>query len=127
MFLEAEDLSSSAERFAHRLKLFKRDRRAFPRTRHFFYWLVHNLIAHPLLGLFPSKLTVRFHSVTSNWLNHRSGWNRIDPEPPRPTKWGWWLLHNIVAHFAIGLFPFATFPFRLHDWTAEKMDVPGWV
>lgn len=41
-------------------------------------------------------------------------------------RWGafqhytWWLVHNVVAHPLIGLFPFKPL-FRLHDWTSHRM------
>jgi hypothetical protein len=31
-----------------------------------------------------------------------------------------WLLHNNVAHFAMGLYPCAV-TFAFHDWTSRKM------
>lgn len=34
---------------------------------------------------------------------------------------GWWLLHNCVAHMAIGLVPVKT-TFRFHDWTSRKLN-----
>lgn len=34
--------------------------------------------------------------------------------------YGWWLLHNIVAHVCLGLLPFGPF-FRFHDWTSTKL------
>ena len=40
------------------------------------------------------------------------------------TPWGshmfWWLVHNNVAHFLIGVLPFKPF-FKFHDWTSRKM------
>lgn len=137
MFAEAEDYSTAGERFDVRLHAFRRRCRVrhlrFPALRHHFWWVLHNVIVHPLIGLFPSKLAVRAHTVTSDGLNLRRG--SKDPMPPYvpryPFAYGlqcrfWWLVHNLVAHVLIGLLPFGP-AFRFHDWTAERMHVVGWV
>ncbi len=32
---------------------------------HYGWWIIHNLIAHPLIGLFPNKQCFDFHDYTS--------------------------------------------------------------
>ncbi len=137
-FLKDDEPATGAEqRFHARIPLFVKDGRPNPRLRHHTHWLIHNCIVHPLLGVIPNQRTAELHSLSSNWLNHRAGdWKQrlrggayqtFSPIPQIPEgKRGWWLLHNVVAHMAIGLCP--TKPaFDLHDWSAEKMDVPGWL
>lgn len=36
---------------------------------------------------------------------------------------GWWLVHNLVAHPLIGVAPVSP-TFRFHDWTSHKMQPP---
>lgn len=54
-------------------------------------------------------------------------WTVIDPNKksmPRAQHHFWWLLHNLVAHTAIGLVPIkATFDF--HDWTSRRLNGAG--
>lgn len=38
-------------------------------TQHYFWWFVHNCIAHPMIGLVPIKTTFRFHDYTSDKIN----------------------------------------------------------
>ncbi len=33
--------------------------------KHYVWWLIHNLIAHPLIGVFPIKRWFDFHDYTS--------------------------------------------------------------
>lgn len=40
-----------------------------PRVQHHFWWLLHNLVAHPAIGLVPVKATFDFHDWTSRKLN----------------------------------------------------------
>lgn len=35
----------------------------------------------------------------------------------------WWIIHNCVAHFLIGVCPLRAF-FKFHDWTSHKMTAP---
>lgn len=39
------------------------------RATHHFWWLVHNCIAHPMIGFAPIKSTFRFHDYTSDKIN----------------------------------------------------------
>lgn len=43
--------------------------RNLPKVRHYFWWVVHNLIAHPAIGFAPIKATFDFHDWTSRKLN----------------------------------------------------------
>ena len=36
-----------------------------PWTAHTFWWIIHNVIAHPLIGLIPVNRTFKFHDWTS--------------------------------------------------------------
>ncbi len=119
------DLSSrSAERFAARQARFITRYGRSGSVRHVGAWLVHNCIAHPLLGLKPGATTLRIHDATADWLN-------LAPVPsasphPRIERRRDWVLHNCIAHPLMGIAP-ASALFRLHDTTAEDMRVPGWV
>lgn len=35
-------------------------------------------------------------------------------------RYGWWLVHNLVAHVLIGVAP-VRLAFAFHDWTSRKM------
>ena len=59
---------SSYERFYHRLGRFKTNK-SFPRTRHAFWWLLHNCVAHIAIGLVPVKASFALHDWTSKKLN----------------------------------------------------------
>lgn len=115
----------SAQRYRERIEKFKADGKAFPRVRHYLFWVLHNLVAHPILGLIPNQVTVDFHEVTSKWLNHEEERFLDTPVPVIRDRLGW-LYHNIVAHVAIGLLPCET-TFDIHDTSAKDMNVEGWV
>lgn len=120
-------MDTSEERYQFRRRLFERDGKRFPRLRHWLLWILHNNIVHPILGLFPSERLVRWHKVTSQWLNHRPRYTTVAKwEIPKVNKRLPWLIHNILSHSLIGLFPFG-WAFRWHDSTAEKMGIPDWV
>lgn len=40
-------------------------------ARHVFWWLVHNNVAHPLIGLVPRRFAFKFHDWTSRKLHGR--------------------------------------------------------
>lgn len=70
--LEEKEFSSSNEtgaedRFEKRKEVFKQQEE--PLYKHHFWWLVHNCIAHPLIGFFPCKKTFDFHDWTSIKIN----------------------------------------------------------
>lgn len=90
---------------------------------HLAHWLLHNCVVHPLLGLFPSKATVRFHSWSSMKLNKTLPFEEPMPEIKDRLAW---IRHNVVAHMKIGLWANPE-SFMFHDRTAEEMNVPDWV
>jgi len=122
------------QRYKYRTVLYQTDGRKRPRLRHHFYWLLHNCVAHPILGVFINRHAVEFHELTSKWLNkvrpvsYGRGTHTLDIgySMPKVKKKGAWFLHNCVVHPLIGLLPFAPF-FFLHDWSAKVMNVKGWV
>lgn len=122
--------TGSEQRYRARIPLFTADGKPRPLLRHYTHWFVHNCIVHPLLGVLPNQRTAELHQLSSNWLNRKkASWDfamiqRFPLHVPEEKR-GWWIAHNVVAHMAIGLCP--TRPaFAFHDWTAKKMDVPGW-
>ena len=66
------DLSTSDNRYAHRLAIWKMSGVSFPGLRHHGWWLLHNLVAHPLLGVLTGPWFVWFHDWTSQHLNRRT-------------------------------------------------------
>lgn len=60
----------SADRYEARLARF--DAADEPRRRHHFWWLVHNCVAHPLIGLVPVKAFFDFHDWTARRINEPS-------------------------------------------------------
>ena len=127
--LEKPEAKTSKERYVKRVQRFvddADDEEKYPKLTHHLLWLIHNCIAHPMLGLFPGYYTVQFHNLTSNWLNltySNSLKRTIIPKIPNKGRWIW---HNVVSHMLIGLVP-CKFTFQYHDRTAEKLGVPGWV
>ena len=134
------DGSSPCERrYRHRIVKFIQDGRPLPKVRHLGYWLLHNCVAHPLLGLFPGWKTTQVHELTSLWLNHVQSpeehgkyFKNVptmlrlnNPTPNVKIRWAW-VLHNCMVHPVIGIVP-SRLTFRLHDWTADLMGVPDWV
>ncbi len=120
-----QDLSPrAAERFATRQVRFVRRYGRAGSVRHVGAWLVHNCIAHPLLGLKPGATTLRLHDATADWLNLAPTPSR-SPHPQIGRRRDW-VMHNCIAHPLMGIAPAASL-FRLHDTTAEDMAVPGWV
>lgn len=141
----------SRERYTERLQRFEKDGAPYPKLRHYALWLLHNCVSHPLLAIYPGSMAVEFHDLTSQWLNGETTRDRhLMEEPHRseakrrgmhlPMLHGRWLtvrmpkiqdrkawvVHNALAHIAIGIFP-CTATFSFHDRTADKMKVPGWV
>lgn len=41
---------------------------------------------------------------------------------PYLTNYFWWLIHNIIAHLAIAVFPMFKWSFDFHDWTSKKLN-----
>lgn len=137
MFFEEYSIKSTSEdRFWERIYNFQSAKKSL--FEHNFWWMIHNILAHPLLGLFPCKATVRFHDYTSDKLNLievRKTWKRYRIEEIKNAnssipkvinnKWAW-IQHNCVSHVKIGFWPNEK-TFKEHDQTAEKMNVDGWV
>lgn len=111
------------------------DEKTFPSPwlKHQALWWLHNLVAHPILAFSPTRKAVEIHELTSRWLNlddvpYRGKVLKTDglPNLPEIPNRRAWILHNLVAHVGIGLFP-CKLTFEYHDKTAEEMQVPGWV
>jgi len=65
---EADELGSEG-RFHAREEKFVDKQVPLPRWQHRFWWLVHNCVAHPALGVYPTEKTFQFHDWTSRKLN----------------------------------------------------------
>ncbi len=61
------DETGSEERFEKRVEVFKQEEE--PIYKHHVWWLIHNCIAHPLIGIVPCKATFDFHDWTSIKIN----------------------------------------------------------
>lgn len=59
--------NGSEERYHERLR--KHQDSYGDRQRHLFWWLVHNCLAHPMIGVFPVGFAFRFHDWTSGKIN----------------------------------------------------------
>lgn len=124
---ELTSADDSGTRFEDRLGAFREH--YGPRAGalvHGAWWLAHNCVAHPLLGVAPSAHTVALHDWTSDGLNLRPAGRESRSPLPDVGRRAWWVLHNCVAHPLIGVLPSAL-AFWLHDETAERMEVDGWV
>lgn len=87
-------------------------------------WLVHNCIAHPVLGVAPSALAVKLHDKTADVLNLADAPTASPlPTVERPLSW---LVHNCVAHPLIGLAPRPRW-MAWHDTTADDMNERDWI
>lgn len=124
--MRAEEATHFGAEYRHqyRINKWRRAERFFPKLRHDAWWFLHNVVSHPLLGLWPSKEAIWLHDYTSQKLNRRAS---LRPSPtPKIPDFYLWAKHNILGHVAIGLFPTRR-AFDWHDKTAEEMKVPGWV
>ncbi len=61
-FTEPED--GAGERYRTR-------RSERPWIQHTFWWIVHNVVAHPMIGLFPLRICFAFHDWTSRRMHGR--------------------------------------------------------
>jgi hypothetical protein len=116
--------NTSATRYTRRQMIWKERHRVLPLTRHHAWWLLHNMVSHPILGVWPSKRAIWFHDYTSQHLNLRRRF-LASPTPEISNRRAW-VFHNVLGHLAIGLFPIGAM-FRFHDKTAEAMGVPDWL
>jgi hypothetical protein len=64
---EAKELGS-AGRYKVRIEKFKARGVKFPHLQHYFWWIVHNIIAHSMLAI-PCNFSFNFHDWTSRKLN----------------------------------------------------------
>lgn len=58
----------SEDRFHERIRVF-REEADKPTIIHHFWWVVHNCISHPLIGIMPIKIFFQFHDWTSRKIN----------------------------------------------------------
>jgi hypothetical protein len=65
--LPSSDETGAEERYQSRIEVFKKDDK--PVYKHHYWWLLHNCIAHPLIGVLPCKSTFDFHDWTSKKIN----------------------------------------------------------
>jgi hypothetical protein len=61
------DLKTSHWRFHKRIENWKKAGQ--PVMSHYFWWFVHNCVAHPMIGVAPTKATFAFHDFTSDKIN----------------------------------------------------------
>lgn len=113
------------DRFLRRLNKWVHRTPSIPALKHHFWWLLHNCVAHPLIGIYPSTTTVRFHDYTSRWLNLNFRIPNSDLPDIQGKRWKW-VKHNIFHHILIGVLPLPIF-FEWHDQGAEEMEVENWV
>ena len=116
--------ADAATRFTERRALFRGRYGRIGGLMHALASLVHNCLAHPLLGVLPCALTVWLHDRSADWLNLSPVVTRSAlPEIPDRRAW---LVHNCLAHPLMGLAPLRR-AFDLHERSAERMRVEGWV
>ena len=65
----SKDLMTSYGRYCSRIEKFKTDGKKYPRLRHRFWWLVHNIPAHLAIAFIPIQQSFKFHDWTSKKLN----------------------------------------------------------
>lgn len=123
MFDFEGDLTSMG-RYRDRVEAFAQDKKPWPNLRHGLLWVLHNNLVHPLLAVTQDPIAVDLHQVTSKWLNKHAYYKH--PREIKIYDRKAWVVHNLVAHSLIGLFPCAA-TFAWHDKTATAMNVPGWV
>lgn len=114
----------SQKRYAARIVKWAATLQSFSLWRHWFWWMAHNCLAHPMLGFDPTQKTVAFHDLTSRKLNLTPDFGST-PMPVITNYWRWFV-HNCLVHPLIGLLPFPYF-FELHDRSAKWMNVKYWV
>ena len=64
---------TSKERFWWRLKMGKKNRVSFWRLKYAFYWWLHNVPIHILIGFFPITPFFKLHDWSSDKLH---GWRK---------------------------------------------------
>lgn len=63
----SSDETGAEQRFEGRVAVFQKENK--PVYKHHFWWFVHNCIAHPMIGVWPSKKSFDFHDWTSKKIN----------------------------------------------------------
>ena len=63
MLDELDNERGSEQRYRSRIENYKQ--KGAPVRRHMFWWLVHNVVAHPLIGFFPTRVMFELHDWTS--------------------------------------------------------------
>jgi hypothetical protein len=130
-----DDYEGSEGRYWRRIKRFKDLGR--PVKEHHLWWLIHNCVAHPFVGLLPYGYAVRFHDYSSDRLNLPKSFDpkkrvfiRLSAHSPIPViPWRRrlaWVYHHTIVHILIGLWPSPTM-FNAHDQSAKTLGVKGWV
>lgn len=70
MFQFEKPEDGSKDRFAERLNIWIEIQTVnFPKVRHYGWWVLHNCVAHPLMGILPINWFFEFHDWTSRKLN----------------------------------------------------------
>jgi hypothetical protein len=120
----------SEARYYARKKKWEQEVSLLSQLRHHGWWLLHNAVSHPWLGVAPSLSAIWFHDYTSMRLNRRRQIKQ-SPEPlvlasPIEAHRREWLIHNVLGHLAIGFFPCRA-SFKYHDRGAEAMQEPEWL
>ena len=118
------ELRGAEARHRKRAAKWRARTRILPGLPHHAWWLLHNVVAHPAIGVWPTRATVWIHDWTSQRLNRRRTFVR-SPLPALASRTAW-LAHNVLAHVAIGLVP-ARRTFDWHDQTARAMREPDWI
>ncbi len=118
--------STSVARYDHRVERWRMETRFLPGARHHAWWLLHNVVSHPLLGISTGNFALWLHDWTSQHLNRRGILLRSEPPVIPAGRRRAWVWHNVVGHLAIGLLPVRS-SFEFHDRTARAMNVEDWV
>jgi hypothetical protein len=63
----SSDETGAEERFHSRIDSFRKEDK--PVYKHHVWWLIHNCVAHFLIGVAPCKSTFDFHDWTSKKIN----------------------------------------------------------
>ncbi len=61
------DETGAEDRFEKRVENFKIENK--PLYKHHIWWLIHNCVAHPAIGVAPCKWAFDFHDWTSKKIN----------------------------------------------------------
>ena len=122
-----EDIASgetAAARYAQRRRAYADRFGRTARARHAAAWLLHNCVAHPLLGIAPGAWSVWLHDRTADRLSLRAQ-PSISPLPQVRRRRAW-VVHNCLAHPLMGVAPTAR-AFAWHEATAAALEMEGWM